>query len=113
MAAVEALLIARAEAERTHGSLEWMPFLVTDNGTTFIAGRFMRFTCDCYQQVRIAYRTPTQLGLFERFHRTLEEEEVYLRIYESPADASATEFSVSVAKPAPGWRTTRGHRNSE
>jgi len=27
--------------------------------------------------VRIQYRTPTQLGLLERFHRTLKEEEVY------------------------------------
>ncbi|MEX0655302.1 MAG: hypothetical protein WD534_04250 [Phycisphaeraceae bacterium] len=37
--------------------------------------------------VRTAYRTPTQLGLLERFHRTLKQEEVYWRLYESPADA--------------------------
>ena len=61
--------------------LKRMPFLVTDNGSTFIAKRFMRFTRDRYQQVRIAYRTPTQLGLLERFHRTLKEEEVYLNEY--------------------------------
>jgi hypothetical protein len=28
--------------------------------------------------VPIQYRTPTQLGLPERFHRTLKEEEVYV-----------------------------------
>jgi transposase InsO family protein len=40
-----------------------------------------------FSHVRIAYRTPTQLGLLERFHRTLKQEEVYWRLYESPADA--------------------------
>lgn len=105
MAAVEALVIARAEAERIHGPLERMPFLVTDNGSSFIAKRFMRFTRDRYQQVRIAYRTPTQLGLLERFHRTLKEEEIYWRIYESPADARAclAEFETRYNEQRPHW----------
>jgi hypothetical protein len=30
-----------------------------------------------FAHVRIAYRTPTQLGLLERFHQTLKTEEVY------------------------------------
>ena len=105
MAAVEALVIARREAERIHGPLERMPFLVTDNGSTFIARRFMRFTRDRYRQVRIAYRTPTQLGLLERFHRTLKEEEVYWRIYENPADARAclAEFETRYNERRPHW----------
>ena len=105
MAAVEALVIARREAERVHGPLERMPFLVTDNGSTFIARRFMRFTRDRYRQVRIAYRTPTQLGLLERFHRTLKEEEVYWRIYDNPADARAclAEFETRYNTRRPHW----------
>jgi transposase InsO family protein len=105
LAAVEALVIARREAERIHGPLKRMPFLVTDNGSTFIAKRFMRFTRDRYQQVRIAYRTPTQLGLLERFHRTLKEEEVYWRIYENPADARAclAEFETRYNERRPHW----------
>jgi hypothetical protein len=40
-----------------------------------------------FSQVRIAYRTPTQLGLLERFHETLKYEEVYWHLYDDPADA--------------------------
>jgi transposase InsO family protein len=82
-----ALDIARRQAERLHGPLAKPPFLVTDNGPTFIAKRFHRFVKEAYSHVRIAYRTPTQLGLLERFHRTLKEEEVYWQIYDSPSHA--------------------------
>ena len=81
---IEALKDARAEAERIHGPLEQQPFLLTDNGTSFIAKRFAKFVRDEYSHVRIQYRTPTQLGLLERFHETLKREEVYWRIYDSP-----------------------------
>ncbi len=37
--------------------------------------------------MRIRYRTPTQLGLPERFHQTLKVEEVYWRLYDSPFHA--------------------------
>ena len=86
-AAISALELARNEAERVHGPLSQLPFLVTDNGSTFISKRFVAHTKDLYQQVRIAYRTPTQLGLLERFHRTLKEEEVYWQLYDGPAHA--------------------------
>ena len=33
---------ARAEAERWHGSLEKVPFRVTDNGSSFLARRFQK-----------------------------------------------------------------------
>jgi putative transposase len=82
-----ALAEARQEAERWHGPLPKPPFLVTDNGPSFLARRFGSFIQGSYQHVRIKYRTPQQLGLLERFHRTLKTEEVYWRIYVDPAHA--------------------------
>ncbi len=84
--AIYALGLAREEAEQLCGPLPKAPFLVTDNGPSFIARRFGKYIEDRYSHVRIQYRTPTQLGLLERFHRTFKEEEVYWRIYDSPAD---------------------------
>ena len=81
---------ARREAERIHGVLEFPPFLVTDNGSSFIARRFGQFIAGDYRHERIAYRTPTQLGLLERFHRTLKTEEVYWQLYDNPAEARAS-----------------------
>ncbi len=78
---------ARAEAERLHGPLTKPPFLVTDNGSSFLAKRFQTYVRNLYAHVRIRYRTPTQLGLLERFHRTFKEEEVYWHLYDSPAHA--------------------------
>jgi len=87
MAATQALTQATCEAERVHGPLKRIPFLVTDNGSSFIARRFHNFVRKRFSHVRIAYRTPTQLGLLERFHRTFKEEEVYWQLYDSPAHA--------------------------
>ena len=84
---IEALKQARAEAERIHGPLAKTPFLVTDNGSSFIARRFGAFIRNRYAHVRIQYRTPAQLGLLERFHATLKHEEVYWRLYDHPAHA--------------------------
>jgi putative transposase len=83
--AIRALGLARQEAERIHGPLGKIPFSVTDNGPSFIARRFGAYIKDLFSHVRIQYRTPTQLGLLERFHKTLKEEEVYWRLYDSPA----------------------------
>ena len=82
-----ALDAARAEAERLHGPLEKPPFLVTDNGSSFLARAFRRHIDGDYAHVRIGYRTPTQLGLLERFHQTLKSEEVYWKLYASPGEA--------------------------
>ena len=82
--ATEGLKEAREEAERIHGPLDALPYIVTDNGSSFIAKRFQRFVKDVYRHVRIQYRTPTQLGLLERFHLTFKQEEVYWRLWESP-----------------------------
>jgi transposase InsO family protein len=87
--AIAALTAARREAERIHGPLAKPPFLVTDNGPTFVARRFAGHLGDGYSHVRIRYRTPAQLGLIERFHRTLKEEEIYWQLYDGPAHALA------------------------
>lgn len=99
------LKLAREEAERLHGPLTKPPFLVTDNGSSFIAKRFANFIRDQYSHVRIAYRTPTQLGLLERFHRTLKEEEVYWRMYDHPQHARAclAEFRERYNQRRPHW----------
>lgn len=105
LAVIEALAIARAEAERLCGPLSKPPFLVTDNGSSFIARRFVAFTREAYQHVRIRYRTPTQLGLLERFHRTLKQEEVYWRLYDHPPHAREclAEFRMRYNTVRPHW----------
>lgn len=104
-AATEALDRAKEEAERIHGPLKERPFLVTDNGPSFIAKRFVQYTKKNFDQVRIAYRTPTQLGLLERFHRTLKEEEVYWRLYDGVAHCREclAEFHTRYNSRRPHW----------
>ena len=64
--------------------------LVTDNGSSFLARHFRRHIEGQYAHVRIHYRTPTQLGLLERFHQTLKTEEVYWKLYSNPGEARAS-----------------------
>jgi len=101
----QALKLARAEAERIHGPLAKRPFLVTDNGSSFIAKRFLAFIRDQYSHVRIQYRTPQQLGLLERFHGTLKTEEVYWRLYEHPQHCREclAEFRARYNERRPHW----------
>jgi hypothetical protein len=96
---------ARAEAERIHGPLVKNPFLVTDNGSSFLARYFQRHIAEDYAHVRIGYRTPTQLGLLERFHQTLKAEEVYWKLYENPGEArtSLPEFRKRYNEVRPHW----------
>lgn len=79
---------ARAEAERVRGGpLPRQPTLVTDNGVSFTAQAFGRHLRELgITHVRIRYRTPQQLGLLERFHAVLKQEEVYWNLYDNPAD---------------------------
>jgi len=100
-----ALTLARQEAQRIGGPLNKTPFLVTDNGSSFIAKRFQDFVRDDYAHVRIHYRTPTQLGLLERFHKTFKQEEVYWRMYADPADARTCieEFRQRYNTRRPHW----------
>jgi transposase InsO family protein len=105
LSAIEALSIARERAEQLHGPLLRRPFLVTDNGSSFIAHRFADFIRDCYSHVRIQYRTPTQLGLLERFHRTLKSEEVYWQLYDNPQHAREClqDFRTRYNERRPHW----------
>ena len=100
-----ALKRAREEAERLHGPLAKRPFLVTDNGSSFMARKFAAFVAEQYRHVRIQYRTPQQLGLLERFHATLKNEEVYWRLYDHPQHAREclTEFRVRYNETRPHW----------
>lgn len=100
-----ALKLARAEAERIHGPLAKRPFLVTDNGSSFLARRFTAFVADQYRHVRIQYRTPQQLGLLERFHGTLKTEEVYWRLYDHPQHCREclAEFRQRYNERRPHW----------
>jgi putative transposase len=102
---VHTLKLAREEAERIHGPLVKRPFLVTDNGSSFIARRFVDFTREQYSHVRIQYRTPQQLGLLERFHQTLKTEEVYWRLYEDAQHARTclAEFRERYNTLRPHW----------
>lgn len=102
---IHALKLARQEAERVHGPLARQPFLVTDNGPSFLARRFGTYLKDRFSHVRIQYRTPTQLGLLERFHKTLKQEEVYWRLYDNPAHARAclAEFQIRYNEQRPHW----------
>ncbi|MGH8532007.1 MAG: transposase [Gammaproteobacteria bacterium] len=102
---VAALDCARAEAERLHGPLSKTPFLVTDNGPSFLARRFQAHIRGQFAHVRIAYRTPTQLGLLERFHQTLKNEEVYWKLYQSPSEAreSLEAFRCRYNEVRPHW----------
>lgn len=106
--AIHALGLARQEAERLHGPLKKTPFLVTDNGSSFIAKRFGSYIRGRYSHVRIQYRTPTQLGLLERFHKTLKLEEVYWRLYDGPQHARECleEFRRRYNERRPHWALT-------
>lgn len=101
----QGLKLARAEAERVHGPLSKRPFLVTDNGPSFVARRFRDFVHEPYSHVRIRYRTPQQLGLLERFHETLKVEEVHWRRYEDPEHARRclAEFRARYNTSRPHW----------
>ena len=103
--AIEALGLARREAERLCGPLAKRPFLVTDNGPSFMARRFESYLKGLFSHVRIRYRTPTQLGLLERFHRTLKEEELYWRMYDSPEHCRqcVAEFRARYNGQRPHW----------
>jgi transposase InsO family protein len=107
---IVALKQARAEAERLCGPLTKPPFLVTDNGSSFLAKQFNAHVRDLYTHVRIRYRTPTQLGLLERFHQTFKDEEVYWRLYDNPAHAREciAEFRSRYNESRPHWALIPG-----
>jgi transposase InsO family protein len=84
---IAALEEGRAAAEAITGPLARQPFLVTDNGSSFMARAFGHYVRYGFAHVRIQYRMPTQLGLLERFHQTSKDEEAYWRLYDGPQPA--------------------------
>ncbi len=104
-ALVTAVDQAIAEAERLHGPLAKQPTLVTDNGSNFLAKKFRKHIDGTLCQVRTRYRTPQQLGLLERFHQTLKQEEIYWDVYRSPAEARdrLAAFRVRYNEERPHW----------
>lgn len=101
-----ALDLATQEATKLHGLLDCPPFVVTDNGPSYIAKHFARYCRDNKMtHVRIQYRTPSQLGLLERFHRTLKLEEVYWHLYESVTEAKKklAAFKTRYNEDRPHW----------
>ena len=100
-----AISVAKQEAERLCGRWDHRTLLVTDNGPAFVSKRFHQDTRDDFRHVRIAYRTPTQLGLLERFHQTLKTEEVYWRLYRGPSHARdcLAEFHMRYNMVRPHW----------
>jgi len=103
--------LAKKEAERLHGPFEHTPFLVTDNGSSFTAKAFRAHVKGTFEHVRIQYRTPTQLGLLERFHQTLKMEEIYWNLYQSPAEAreSLEAFRKRYNEIRPHWALKPEH----
>ncbi len=87
---IAGLAVARAEAEAERvrgGPLPKQPTLITDNSVSCTAQAFNRHLADLTMpHVRLRYRTPQQLGLLERFHAVLKQEEVYWNLYTNPAD---------------------------
>ena len=105
---MQGLRMAQEAAERVHGPLSKRPYLVTDNGASFLARRFRKFLEERFSHVRIRYQTPTQLGLLERFHRTLKDEEVYWRLYYNVSHARQclAEFHRRYNERRPHWALT-------
>jgi transposase InsO family protein len=72
----------------------------------FLAHRFRDHIADAgYSHVRIRYRTPQQLGLLERFHQVLKEEEVSWRMYDNPGHCRTclAEFHRRYNEIRPHW----------
>lgn len=102
----EALKIAKERAEDIHGPIQHQINLVTDNGSSFLARRFIEMLQkEGFDHYRIQYRTPQQLGLLERFHQTLKTEEIYWKLYHSPSEArqSLEEFRIKYNCYRPHW----------
>lgn len=103
---VAAMDLALDEAERISGLRPKDITLVTDNGSSFLARRFRQMIKDNgWDHARIQYRTPNQLGLLERFHKTLKHEEVYWNIYKNPEHAreNLEKFRIRYNTIRPHW----------
>lgn len=110
---IRSVQMAKEKAENLKGTLGSQIVLVTDNGSSFISKRFQEhmrlvkiegYDQRLFRHVRIGYRMPTQLGLLERLHRTLKEEEVWPAHYADPIEAR-----ISIASFAEIYNYERPH----
>jgi len=99
--AKEAIIALRAavnEAERLHGDIKNPISLVTDNGSSFIAKLWRKSLTEIknsedikiFDQIRIGYRMPEQIGSIERFHGNIKQECVYQNWFTDPLEAEST-----------------------
>lgn len=92
----ESLGEGRGEAIKIHGSLPETITLVTHNDPQMTSKGFLEYPRNSghFKHARISYRRPTSIGLIERFHSTLKEEEVWVKGYRDPIEArrSITRF---------------------
>jgi len=87
LAAVERAVLQRLPA----GSREAQLTLTTDNGTQFTSSRFMETLSRLgIAHRRTAYHHPEGNSYIERFHRSLKEEEVWVREYRSLEEARSS-----------------------
>lgn len=116
---IRSLEYAKAHAEALCGRLSLPITLVTDNGSSFISRRFQEHLRLCtiedsnerlFRHMRIGYRMPTQLGLLERLHRTLKEEEIWPAQYQDPFEASVSlgKFVTEYNYERPHWALKLG-----
>jgi putative transposase len=62
--------------------------LVTDNGSQFISKSYIRMLKMLQiEHIRTSYKHPQSIGMIERWHRSLKEEEVWLGEYETLKEA--------------------------
>jgi len=96
---------AEAASDMACQQAERMPTLVSDNGPSFMSRSFRIHAKGRFSHVRIAYRTPTQSGLLERFHQTLKTEEAYWRRHGDPGAARRCleEFRERCNETRPHW----------
>ncbi len=68
----------------SHGRFICLPFLLTDNGSSFLVKLPRAHIGEDSTDLCIRHRPPARLGLLERLHQTLRTEEVYRRLNDNP-----------------------------
>jgi len=84
-----ALEEALKKANSIFGAILYKIRLITDNGISFTSRRFQKYlnSAGIFNHIRISYRSPELIGLVERLHLTLKEEEIWPKEYCDPIEA--------------------------
>ena len=96
------------------GSLKEPIYLITDNGSTFIAKFFANKIKqyqissteeELFEHIRIGYRMPEHIGSIERYHGNLKQECIYLNWFLDPIEAerACSEYMVYYNYERPHW----------